>query len=145
MLSSALEGNSIKWGSLGFVLAVPLQHFNLLNICDKAQLGHLLRDSTGNKTPCWSRRPRSDTHSIQTQSAPHYLLLSATPLLGLSVCVWTPAGTCIQHPNRPSKRCEIKVFGWDPCLVKRSGTMIANTATGTTATNPYLGCFVTLS
>lgn len=40
-----------KVGTLGFFLTVPRQHFNLLNICDKAQLGHLLRDSTSNNTP----------------------------------------------------------------------------------------------
>lgn len=35
-----------KVGTLGFFLALPRQHFNLLNICDKAQPGHLLRDRT---------------------------------------------------------------------------------------------------
>lgn len=36
---------------LDFILSAPLQHSNLLHICDEAQLGHLLRDSKGNNTP----------------------------------------------------------------------------------------------
>lgn len=117
MISCALEGRQIKWElSASFLLCLSS---NLLNISNKAQLGHLLRDSTGNNTSADPASPRQ-THTPVKHSPRCF-----TYYFQLSVCLSVLAGTCVQYLNWSSKCCETRWLDrlWS-YLLERTGASI---------------------
>lgn len=135
-------GQLKKVGILGISLALLQQHFNLLHICDKAHLDHLLRDSVGNNSPADPTGPdhryspprlSSFTYYFQQYLSAFFLKKKSELLAELVHNIW------MDHLNVLRSGVRLGVWSYS---VKSSGTVIVVGTFVSVISFPWGGPFI---